>query len=319
MKDHYNVLGVKDNAQESEIKKAYRSLSLKYHPDRNPSEEAKEKMTEINEAFEILGDSQSKQKYDHQRKFGNVGVEGGIPTNGMSEEFQDINNIFNMMFAGGNSPFGGNFHANMNSSGGQPNIRVFHNGRPTSFNFKTNMQHIRKPEIIQKQITISLEQCYNGAVVELNVNRTVEKNNETTIEEEVLYINIPKGLNNKEIMTLHEKGNIIDSQIGDIKISVIVENNTPYIRQGLDIILKEKLSLKDSLCGFSLEFVYLNGKKFALNNMDNYTLIKPGYKKVIPNMGITREGKTGSFIVHFEVEFPNTLDKTIREKLAEIL
>jgi DnaJ-class molecular chaperone len=56
-----------------------------------------------------------------------------------------------------------------------------------------------------------------------------------------------------------------------------------------------------------------------MNNTDNYTLIKPGYKKVIPNMGITREEKTGNFIVHFEVEFPNTLDKTIREKLAEIL
>ena len=59
MKDHYNVLGINENAQESEIKKAYRSLSLKYHPDRNSSQEAKEKMTEINEAFEVLGDSQS--------------------------------------------------------------------------------------------------------------------------------------------------------------------------------------------------------------------------------------------------------------------
>lgn len=316
MKDHYNVLGIKDNAQESEIKKAYRSLSLKYHPDRNQTQEAKEKMTEINEAFEILGDSQSKQKYDHQRKFGGVG--GGMPQSGMPEDFQDINNIFNMMFAGGNSPFGGNFASNMNNGGG-PNIRVFHNGRPANFNFQSNMQHIRKPAIIQKQIIISLEQCYNGAVVEININRTIEKNNETTMEEEMLYINVPKGVNNKEIMTLHEKGNAIDSQTGDIKILVIVENKTPYIRQGLDIILKEKLSLKDSLCGFSLEFTYLNGKKFALNNIDNYTLIKPGYKKVIPNMGITRDEKTGNFIVHFEVEFPDTLDKTTREKLSEIL
>ena len=316
MKDHYNVLGIKENAQESEIKKAYRSLSLKYHPDRNSSQEAKDKMTEINEAFEILGDSQSKQKYDHQRKFGNTG--GGIPMNHAASEFQDINNIFNMMFAGGNTPFGNNFQTNANNSGG-PNIRVFHNGRPANFNFHSNMQHIRKPSVIQKQVVISLEQCYNGCVVELNVSRTVEKNNESTIEEEDLYINIPKGINNKEIMTLHEKGNIIDSQLGDIKITVIVENNTPYIRQGLDVILKENLTLKDALCGFSLEFTYLNGKKFALNNTDNYTLIKPGYKKVIPNMGITRDGKTGSFIVHFEVEFPNTLDKTIREKLAEIL
>ena len=317
MKDHYNVLGIKEDAQESEIKKAYRSLSLKYHPDRNSSEEAKDKMTKINEAFEILGDSQSKQQYDNQRKFGNAG--SGMPMNSGTNDFQDINNIFNMMFAGGNTPFGNNFQPNANNSGGGPNIRVFHNGRPANFNFNSNMQHIRKPSVIQKQVIISLEQCYNGCVVELVVNRTIEKNNESTMEEESLYINIPKGINNKEIMTLHEKGNIIDSQLGDIKITVIIENNTPYIRQGLDIILKEKLTLKDALCGFSLEFTYLNGKKFALNNTDNYTLIKPGYKKVIPNMGITREDKIGSFIVHFEVEFPNTLDKTTREKLAEIL
>ena len=175
--------------------------------------------------------------------------------NNTASEFQDINNIFNMMFAGGNTPFGNNFQTHMNNSGG-PNIRVFHNGRPANFNFQSNMQHIRKPSVIQKQIVISLEQCYNGCVVDLNISRTVEKNNESTIEEESLYINVPKGINNKEIMTLHEKGNIIDSQVGDIKITVIVENNTPFIRQGLDIILKEKLTLKDALCGFSLEFTY---------------------------------------------------------------
>ena len=121
------------------------------------------------------------------------------------------------------------------------------------------------------------------------------------------------------LASLQKKGNIIESQVGDIQFTVHVENKTPYIRQGLDIILKEKISLKQSLCGFILEFTYLNGKKFALNNMDNYTIIKPEFKKIIPNMGLTRESSTGNLIVHFEVEFPNTLEKDVRDKLNEIL
>ncbi len=311
MASYYDVLGVPESADDVQIKKAYRSLSLKYHPDRNPTEEAKNKMNEINNAYEILGDNDARKKYDHQRKFG-----GGHPQNMPNpEDFQDINNIFNMMFGGAGHPFGG---VHMNQNGG-PNIRVFHNGNPGNFHFTTNFNHVRMPQPITKHLVISLEQCYNGCVVEVEIERTIEKDKEVKKETENMYINVPSGINDKEVVTLQKKGNIIESQVGDIQFTVHVENKTPYIRQGLDIILKEKISLKQSLCGFILEFTYLNGKKFALNNMDNYTIIKPEFKKIIPNMGLTRESSTGNLIVHFEVEFPNTLEKDVRDKLNEIL
>lgn len=309
MADHYNILGVSENASENEIKKAYRSLSLKYHPDRNKTEEAKIKMNEINAAYEVLGDKDSKDRYDYERKFSGGG--GGMPMPG-ADEFQDINNIFSMMF-GGQQPFAGMPGA------GNPNIRVFHNGRPGHFQFNTQFQQIRRPDVINKQIIITLEQCYTGCVIELDVERTIENGNEIKRETENMYINIPKGINDKEVVTIHDKGNIVNSMVGNINITVNIENKTKYIRQGLDIILKTSITLKEALCGFSTEFTYLNGKKFSLNNKENFNLIKPGYKKVIQNMGITRENAVGNLIIHFEIDFPETLDKSVRLKLAEIL
>lgn len=311
--DFYSVLGISENATETEIKKAYRSLSLQYHPDRNPSEDAKDKMNSINEAYSILGDKDNKNKYDHQRKFGgggNMNMPGG-------NEFQDINNLFNMMFAGGMPP-GMQPGMGINMNGG-PQIRVFHNGRPANFQFNSNFQTIKRPEIINKQIFITLEQVFNGCVVEVEVERTIEKDDEVKRENETLYVNIPTGVDNNDVLTLHSKGNVINTMISDVKLKVNIENKTEFIRQGLDIILKKKLSLKESLCGFLVEFTYLNGKKFAINNTDNYTVIKPGFKKVIPNMGLIKDNKKGQFIIHFDIEFPNTLEENVRKQIEELL
>lgn len=315
--DFYVVLGISESASEVEIKKAYRSLSLQYHPDRNPSEDAKEKMNLINEAYSILGDKENKNKYDHQRKFGgggNMNMPGG-------NEFQDINNLFNMMFAGSmppGMPPGMQPGMGINMNGG-PQIRVFHNGRPANFQFNSNFQTIKRPEIINKQIFITLEQVFNGCVVEVEVERTIEKDDEVKRENETLYVNIPTGVDNNDVLTLHSKGNVLNTMISDVKLKVNVENKTEFIRQGLDIILKKKLSLKESLCGFLVEFTYLNGKKFAINNKDNYTVIKPGFKKVIPNMGLTKDNKKGQFIIHFDIEFPNTLEENVRKQIEELL
>ena len=70
MTNFYDVLGVAQDASESEIKKAYRNLSLKYHPDRNPSEEAKTKIQQINEAYENLGDAEKREQYNNELRYG---------------------------------------------------------------------------------------------------------------------------------------------------------------------------------------------------------------------------------------------------------
>ncbi|MBQ9153856.1 MAG: molecular chaperone DnaJ [Solobacterium sp.] len=107
-RDYYEVLGVSKNASEDEIKKAYRSLAKKYHPDINKEPGAEDKFKEINEAYEVLSDAQKRQNYD---QFGFAGVDGQGFGNGFSGfqsgSFDDLNDIFSSFFGGGMGGFGG--------------------------------------------------------------------------------------------------------------------------------------------------------------------------------------------------------------------
>ena len=315
-KTHYEVLGVPETATDTEIKKAFRSLSLKYHPDRNSSADAVQIMQDIAGAYDVLKNEDTKKKYDMELKT-------GINMNDMPNmnEFNDINNIFSMMFNGMGGMGGMENMANhMQGMPGMPGVRIFHNGMPgANFNIRTQFHHNRTPEIINKRVSISLEQAFTGCVVEIEIDRTIERNNEVSREKEEMYVNIPSGIHHNEVMTIHEKGNILNSMVGNINITVLIENNTEFIRQDLDIIMKKKVSLKESLCGFVAEFTYLNGKRLSLNNKENTTVIKPGFKRVIPNMGIKRETRVGNLIIHFDVEFPEKLDKDVREQIEKIL
>ena len=113
--DPYNVLGVSKDCDSSEIKKAYRKLSLQFHPDRNPLEEAKTKILEINSAYEKIGDPESRKHHDEEIQ--NLFTRGGFPgfSGETGAEFMDINNIFSMMF-------------NQRGMGGGPGVQVFHSG-----------------------------------------------------------------------------------------------------------------------------------------------------------------------------------------------
>ena len=101
-RDYYEGLGVGKNATADEIKKAYRKLAVKYHPDKNPGDkEAEEKFKEAAEAYSILSDADKKARYD---QFGHAGVDGAAPD--FSGGFGDLNDILNELFGGA---FGGGF------------------------------------------------------------------------------------------------------------------------------------------------------------------------------------------------------------------
>jgi DnaJ-class molecular chaperone len=139
------------------------------------------------------------------------------------------------------------------------------------------------------------------------------------MESETVYINIPKGIDDNETVTLHDKGNIINDRKGEVRITFRVINNTPFKRSGLDLIYHQKINLKEALCGFSFEIIHLNGKKLCLNNNSNPTVIKPNFKKIVPNLGMNREESVGNMIIDFEVEFPDSLTKEQVETLSNIL
>ena len=102
-RDYYEVLGVGKGASADEIKKAYRKLAVKYHPDKNPgNKEAEEKFKEAAEAYAVLSDADKRAKYD---QFGHAGVDGAGPD--FSGGFGDLNDILNDLFGGGFSGFSG--------------------------------------------------------------------------------------------------------------------------------------------------------------------------------------------------------------------
>jgi DnaJ-class molecular chaperone len=231
------------------------------------------------------------------------------------DEFNDINNIFNMMFGQG---FPGQGFPGQGFGPGMPEIRVFHGGGP-GINIRTQMFHsMQKPDPLNKNIKITLEQCFNGCSVPIEIERYVINNNVKITEREELFVNLPSGVNENEIVVLHGKGNAINGNYSEIRIQIEITNNTEFVRQWLDLVVSKKISLKESLCGFSFELKYINGKVFTINNQ-NGNIILPEYQKQIQGMGLTRENHVGNLIIHFKVTYPEKLTDLQIEKLREIL
>jgi DnaJ family protein B protein 4 len=324
--DLYKVLGLSENASHDEIKKAYRSLSLKFHPDRNPSPDATERFKLINEAYEILGDEQKRRQYEMERKnpfmrMNNMGHGMHGPPN-----MGEMDELLKAFFGG--VPFMGGFNMNnmnnmddLNGMGGLPpgfppgaQFHVFHNGRPVNIG---NQFH--KPSPINKTVTIDIEQVYNGSTIPIDIERWINDNGLKTFEKETLYVAIPKGVDDNEIIILKDKGNILnDNCKGDVKLFIKIINNTEIKRNGIDLIYDKSISLKEALCGFTFEIKFINGKIYTLNNNIG-NIITPEYKKIVPNMGLTREGNTGNLIVHFHIKFPEKLTDEQIKQINDIL
>jgi DnaJ-class molecular chaperone len=311
MPNHYEVLGVSKDSGETEIKKSYRALSMKYHPDRNSSEEAIVKMQQVNEAYEILSDQGKRGQYDMELAGGGFNM-GGNPFAHMNSmnEFNDINNIFNMMFGGG-------MHGGMP---GGPNVRVFHGGGP-GINIRTEFFHNlnQRPEPISKQIQISIEQSFKGCNFTVDIERLVIENNARRTENETIHVSIPQGIDNGETIIIGDKGNVVNGNRGELRLTVNVVNNSDFKRNGLDLIYNKKISLKEALCGFVFEINHLNGKRLALNNMNNPTVVRPGFKRVVNGMGINKDNSVGNLVIEFEVEFPDSLTTEQVESLRNAL
>lgn len=314
MPTHYETLGVSKDASEGDIKKAYRSLSLKYHPDRNPDPSVQEKYKAINDAYDILSDSQTKKQYDQELQFGPGFQSMGHGGMGGSGDPNDIHNLFNMMFGG---PFGG-----MDG----PGIRIFHNGSgfPGGFhgfqNFPGGGMFQQKPQAIMKTVEVTMEQIYHGASIQFEIERQVIKDMIKYYETIPISITIPKGIDENEAVLITGQGHMIsDDMIGDIKITFSMKNDKTFKRQGQDLVYTKTLTLKESLCGFAFEIKHFNGKTLNMSNVSNVAVIKPNFKKIVPGLGFVKNGQTGNLIIELLVDFPDSLTPEQIEKLKEIL
>jgi len=315
--NYYETLGIPQNSSADEIKKAYRSLSLKLHPDRNKEPNAEEQYKSINEAYETLSDVTEKQKYDFMLNNGGVGGFGGM--GGMNHAFNVPEfHPFNM------------FH-NMASSHHGPGIRIFTHSPMNQFQGNIDIEqlfnalhsgmstHIQKPVPIIQNVSITLEQVLTGATVPVQVEKWIIDNGNKLFELDTIYVDIPKGVAENEIIILREKGNVINEHnIGDIKLTISIQNHTDFKRSGLDLIYTHTITLKESLCGFKFELKYLNGKTYNINNTSGKVII-PGHVTTIPSLGLTRNDISGCLQIHFIIEFPTVLTTTQIEQLQTIL
>ena len=147
-RDYYEVLGVGKNASADEIKKAYRKLAVKYHPDKNPgNKEAEEKFKEAAEAYSVLSDADKKAKYD---QCGHAGVEGAGPD--FSGGFGNLNDILNDLFGGGFSGFGGGFGGFGGFGGGGRRQERVYKGRDIRVRARLTLEEIAKG--VEKEISI---------------------------------------------------------------------------------------------------------------------------------------------------------------------
>ena len=195
------------------------------------------------------------------------------------------------------------------------NFQIFRNGVPVNM-----QQGMQKPAPITHTICINMEQVLNGASVSLEIERWIIENGNKLFEKQTIYVNIPKGSDDNEIIMLRDVGNVVNEQCkGDVKIFIKVENDSGFRRHGLDLVLEKTISLKEALCGFTFEMKYINGKNYSINNQAG-NIIVPDYQKLIPGMGLAREGhNSGNLVIHFKVTFPEKLSEEQLVKLREAL
>ena len=297
---YYECLGINKNASKDEIKKAFRKLSLQYHPDR-PNGNS-DKFKQINEAYETLGDPQKKKMYDLRNSGGIPGMPGmhnmnSMPGMGNPEDF------LKMFF------------------GGIPGVQM-HMGQmnPNIPRANINIRRMMMPATIHKKVTISIEEAFKGLNYPLEIEREIyEEDGSIRRESEKIYIDIPKGVDTNEMIIVRGKGNCNQMKAyGDIKVIINVENDTKFVRQGLNIYYIKEITLKEALVGFDIEFKHLNGKNYNMNH-SGQGVINPSSQLNMEKMGFQRGEHIGALIIKFKIEFPKQLTNEQKAALLEIL
>merc|ERR1712226_325765 len=350
----YDLLGAAPNSDQNALKKAYRKAAMKYHPDKNASEEAAEKFKEISAAYEVLSDSDKKDIYD---RYGEEALrEGGGGGGTRGDPFDLFSNIF-----GGGSPFGG-----MGGMGGDP----FGRGGRRS-------QQRRRGKNVAHELKVSLKEFYNGTTRKLKMQRTIlcknctgtgvdkkHKSNprakvectrcdglgkiaqqvrmgpiitrtmaacqecrgkgekispaflctschgrKTEEEDNIMEVHIEKGMEHKEQITFHGKGDEEpDVETGDVIIILSQKEDEVYTRNKNNLKMKLEIDLVDALCGMSREIETLDGRKLVVTSLPG-ELIKPDETKMIRGEGMPLRRmpfEKGDLFITFDIKYPDS-------------
>ena len=279
--DFYDILGISSDSSETDIKQAYRSLSFKFHPDRNKSSEASSQMQGINEAYETLSDKTKRKQYD---------MRNNNPLEQMLSE------LFKGKSRGGD-PFEAIFKQQMMH---EP---IFACVTPQRHTFYEEPQ---KPPALDKKIDITFEESYKGIHLPINIEREIKNGKMSYHEQEKVYILIPPGIDDGEIIEISEKGNVYFDVKGSLKLYIKVMSGPLYERRGLNLIYNQSLNFIDSICGFSSILKHIDGSILKLNSSRG-NIIQNGDEKTIKGRGFSRDDQLGDLVIKFKVVAPKEL------------
>lgn len=354
-RDYYEVLGVDKNASEDEIKKAYRKIAIKYHPDRNPDDpKAEEKFKEAAEAYSVLNDAQKRQQYD---QFGFDGPGGGFGGFGDGAGFSmdDIFSMFGDVFGGG-AGFGG--------FGGGSRQAPRYRGADLRLKVKLSLQEVAtgvtKKFKVRKDVVCnhchgtgaeggsSSETCPNchGSGVEIRTQQSIfgMMQTQTTCHvcggegkviknkcshchgdgvvkgEEVVEINIPAGVAEGMVVNVPGKGNAgkRNGITGNIQVYIEEEDNDTFIRDGQNVIYNLLLDFPTAVLGGQVDIPTIDSTNVKIK-------IEPGTQ---PGKTLRLRGKglpavqgygngTGDLIVQISIYVPKELSKSEKEAIEE--
>lgn len=300
-RDYYEVLGVDKKASADEIKKAYRKLAKKYHPDLHPDDEsAHKKFTEINEAYEVLSDPEKRNKYD---TFGaNANFSGGqnFDPRDFGFDFGNFGNGSYTYTSSGGSGFSDFFDTLFGGFGGSSSkSSQGFGGFGSSFTKKPKSK-------LDTEVSISIDEAMKGT------SRRISIKSETGIKD--IEVNIPKGLKNKN------KIKIDGSKYGlntDIYVMVKIKESEDLKLEGIDFVKKVKVSPRDAYFGTKKKISTIKGN-ILVTIPEKITSNK---KIRLKNLGYTdRKNKTGDLILEVLIDNPELNEEQIElyKKLKEI-
>jgi curved DNA-binding protein len=315
MKDYYNVLGVDKTASTEEIKKAYRRLALKFHPDRNKGDtEAEERFKEINEAYAVLSDPEKKRQYDtfgaegfHQR-FSQEDIFRGFDIGDLFKDFGFSSaDIFSTIFGTGRrrggaryTHFGGPYGQRTTGPQGFDFNGMYGQGRPSP----------AKGTDLLTDVTVTLEEAATGT------EKVVSLQKDTGIEH--ISVKIPPGVDTGKKLRVGGKGvpGAMGGPPGNLYVRIQVEDHPIFQRQGDDIYIDREISFSDAVLGTTLEVPTLNGVKKIK--------IPPGTSDAkkfrLQNEGIPHlngQGR-GNAYVRMHIKIPKTITQEQRELVEKL-
>ena len=306
--DYYEVLGIKKDSSTQDIKKAYRKLAMKYHPDRNKGDrEAEEKFKKISEAYAVLSDPEKRKQYD---TFGASGFQQRYSQEDIFRGF-DLGDILKEFGLGG---LGGGFRTS--SSQGSPfETFFFHSGGPGTGreSYRTTAQQPIKGSDLTYELSVSLNEILNGS------QKTISLRHEN--KSESVSVKIPKGIKAGQKLRLTGKGSSspYGGPPGDLFLIIQEEPHPVFSREGNNLIVEQHIPFSKACLGSEISVKSLEGKELKVKVPAG---MQPQSKLRLKGHGLPvgKTGGRGDIYVKINVDVPKSLtdeQKKLVKQLAE--